>query len=296
MLAAVPVLSTVYIYLIHYIPFIYANFFITIGCGLAIGFVINHASNLGKLRSVPIAAGSAVVAVCILKYVQWCVYIPLVFDVTIDGGERFLATLELLIAPLLVFELGQIINEAGVWSFSVGYSSSGDGIPVSGVMLAFVWITEFAIILLTACIAAKDKVKSPFSEESNDWYSEIKDRIVTDVPENFDDIKAGMETGNFISLAELVKQGRKDPNNYLSLVFYQPPSPGEPYYMTIIRSTVTAENAGEVDDGRKKKKKKKKAEKTKDENLIEYLRVKNSIANELMKIVQESGSEINVGV
>ena len=242
-LAAVPVISVAYIYLSYYTPIVYLKIFVTIGCGIALGFLMGFAARLGKARNPALVLVSTVAVMCIAKYVQWTVYIPLVFSdsyrvISMTFGERFLTSLYLLAEPGTVLELAGVINAIGAWSMGRG------GQAVSGISLLAVWVMEFAAMTGAACLTSGKHPGFPFCEGSNAWYGRTPDKVETVMPENFDGVKAEIESGSYGELVRLAKvakngDGKNGGEHLLSLLFYRPPSPAQPYYMQINRLRVS---------------------------------------------------------
>ena len=239
LLLSVPILSIAYIYAIHYIPLIYLNVIITIGCGALLGLVVSFAAKKGKARNPVLVLVFTLLGVCILKYVQWGVYVPLVFSEVygeylgyrIPFFERFSETAFLLRSPAELLEMGKFINEVGVWSaFDADFT---------GIALLIVWIMEFVILAGIAAAFAWSQPRQPFSEESNDWYTEKINEVYTIIPENIEAMKNELETGDYAGLVQLASHPRTDELNFLSLSFFLPPedSKTEPHYMSIKQST-----------------------------------------------------------
>lgn len=267
---SIPLLSIIYIYLIYYIPIVYFNFFITLGCGIAAGFVMTGVIHLGKVRNNKVALLFGIIAMCIMKYVQWCVYIPVVltnayevYELTMT--EQFGMSLDLLSHPSVVFESIGFINQVGVWSiFTISFK---------GILLTIVWLLEFLLMTAAACIVSTEKSKSPFCEEERAWYVEVPNKIMASLPENFDNIKKDMEKGDFNELIRLSKDYKQGDSGYLSLTFYKARH-SERYYLKIKKMTVTNDNG---------------KEKTSENILIEYISIDNNSAGE----IQASFSQAN---
>lgn len=69
---AMPILATIYAYLIWYIPFVYINFLITAGLGFAIGIAVwQIVIKLGKVRNYGLAILLALIAALAAYYFQW---------------------------------------------------------------------------------------------------------------------------------------------------------------------------------------------------------------------------------
>jgi len=231
---AVPVVGVFYVYLVYYLPIVYLSVLATIGCGIVMGLLMGVAAGLGKARNPALVLVSTIAVMCIAKYVQWAVYIPLVFYAPynvfgITLGERFLTSFYLLAEPGTVVELAGVINAVGAWSLGHG------GPAVNGVSLLAVWIMEFAAMTAAACIVAVEKPKFPFCEKTKKWYATAPEKAETDMPENLDGIKTEIENGEYGGLVRLAKGGNANAAPSLALLFYKPPSPERLYYLQIKR-------------------------------------------------------------
>ncbi|MDR0221557.1 MAG: hypothetical protein LBI54_09170 [Lachnospiraceae bacterium] len=249
-LVGIPILSVAYIYLVHYIPYIYLCFFLTIGCGAGLGAVIALAVKLGKARNPIVVAISAGVAALVMKYVQWCVYVPLIFDEVYDYneynygeaytvGEQLLESVSYLLHPLWVFADAKTINEYGVWGFSQG------GGAVTGVFLVIIWLLELVIIVGVVVLIPMNRVRHPYSEWGDAWYKKSDQVFESDIPDDFPRILNDFTSGNVAPLADLIRAGRTDTALYLRYVFLTPPDGGsssEPYFMSVTRFTVDSKN------------------------------------------------------
>ena len=226
----VPLVSTIYVYLIYYVPFIYANLLITIGCGALLGFLVALAANFGKVRNPLLVLVTTFVAVCALLYVSWAVYIPVIFAGDIlTFGERFIVAFELLLRPAEILAWALIINEVGVWTIGEG------GEPIRGILLSLLWVVEFLLIAGLALATSWGQPRSPFSEEAGEWHVEKPEKIETDLPENFDSMRNQMENRNFTDFLELIKAGRTDELNFMSITVFSPAQEfsTEPHYLTL---------------------------------------------------------------
>jgi len=232
---AAPVVSVVYIYLSYYLPIVYLNILVTIGCGTIMGLFMGLAASLGKVRNPMLVLVSTIAVMCIAKYVQWTVYIPLIFStsyqvLSVTLGERFLTSFYLLTEPGTVFELATVINTIGAWSMGRG------GPAVSGISLLVVWVMEFVAMTGAACMASKEKPRFPFCEETKAWYGKIPNKVEAGIPENFKDMKTDIENGRYgelVQLAKTAKEEEKGGTHLLFLLFYKPPSSEQPYYLQI---------------------------------------------------------------
>lgn len=242
---SIPILSAAYIYLIYYIPFVYLNAVITVVCGSVLGFIINQATRMGKARNPLLVLVCTVAAVIVMKYVQWCIYIPLVFDDAyglcgegLSIGERFTASLDLFTAPSEVYTAASFINEVGVWGISRAGTNGLD--TVNGIVLLVVWIVEFALMTCMAVTIARQQYALPFSEASDAWYTELNGKVELNIPDNMDSFRYNMENGRFDELIRLVHEGRTDATQFLSLTIYEPPKSTayEPCFISVERTIV----------------------------------------------------------
>ena len=242
MVFAIPVLSFVYITLIHYMPFVYLNFVFTIGCGALLGRVVNHAVDFGKARRPVAVLVLTFIALCILKHNQWCVYVPMVvadvygFPMTL--GRRIAGMTHYFARPGELAEAVRVINRYGAWGFT-------KSARVTGVFLHFIWIAEFVLMTAAATITSWGAPLRPFSEKADDWYSERKDKIESDMPADFAGFKYNMENGRFDELLRLTAAGKTDKTKSMRITLYQPPRDiaEEPYYLTIEQ---VAQNKGKA--------------------------------------------------
>ena len=237
-----PILSVVYIYLIHYIPFIYLNFMIAILCGMALGALVLFAAKLGKARNPLAVLVCTLIAAIFMKYIQWCVYVPLTLDNVFGLYEaygidmtlwgRFEETYYYLSSPGEVYDWVVRINEVGAWGI-------GSGAAVKGGMLLFVWIAEFALMAATSVVISRRQARFPYSEESDGWYTKINKKIDMDMPFDFAAMRNSMESGDFTDFVRNATAGKANNDQYLMLKFYEPPRqlPQEPYYLDITAFT-----------------------------------------------------------
>ena len=276
MLVSIPVLSFAYTYLIHYIPFIYANVIITVCCGLALGYIVSLAVKKGKARNPAIVAILTIVAACVLYYVQWSVYIPLVvsevYGFSMTFGERLWETLYYFIYPDETFEAAMIINEYGAWTLNE--------VEITGVFLLIIWIAEFIIIAVAAVVISRSQAVHPYCEEADGWYA-AGETVDIDIPADLDAMKAELESGDFTGLIQHALNGFNDEDNYMRLTFHKPPESisSEPYYMNIDKCTVEKTGKG-----------KRQKSKVKAGNYLQFIMIDAKSADEIIENAVAAGS------
>lgn len=181
-LAAVVVgypLGILYAYLVKWIPFIYLNFFITVGYGLAFGFMTVPLLKFAKVRNGIIALLTGLAVGLCAAYFSWNGFLHAV------AKEP-----PALISFAQLSRLMKYLYENGSWG--IGFSSSS---PVTGIVLAIVWLVEAGIIIGASVLLAYGAVAStPFSERDECWLNEEKkiDKLDAFVlPDHIAALKAG---------------------------------------------------------------------------------------------------------
>ncbi|TCN55333.1 hypothetical protein D0809_17600 [Flavobacterium circumlabens] len=173
---AFPVLGLLYAYCIWYIPFVYVNFFITLGFGFLIGFVVALiVIKKGKVRNPVLGFVIGLTAAFFALYLHWAIWIDLVINagesygsdrigITVSNIE-FLQVFSLIFRPDLVLEYISQVNEYGTWGIR--------GATASGAFLWVVWSIEFIIVIAISGFLSYLEAKKPFSESTNSWYEEM---------------------------------------------------------------------------------------------------------------------------
>lgn len=215
---AAAVLAFVYIYAIWYIPFVYINFFICLGFGLVLGGVLLLLARAGKLRS-PKGVGVLAVLVGLAAiYLEWSLYLTLLFNSETTGTGRDADTstsfsaglfLDVLTHPGAMWNAIVKINETGTWSLK--------GATPSGAFLWFVWLVELVIILGGAYLMARSQADEPFSELTNEWAEEETLAHPIAYAQDAAQTRTALETGQFHALAPHVVQSGLDPFARLKL-------------------------------------------------------------------------------
>jgi hypothetical protein len=155
--AAAATVGAVYGALTYWIPFVYLNFFGTIGLGLAAGGAVYLGAVFGKVRNTTVSGLGGVVAGLAALWGAWVVWI---YVVTADADTGVI-----LLSPASIWRAMGVIGAHGVWS--IGRSSST---PVSGTTLYVVWVIEALIVLgVSAFISHVFMVRKPFCERCNSW-------------------------------------------------------------------------------------------------------------------------------
>lgn len=179
---AVP-LGLAYSYLIRWIPFVYVNFFATLGYGFAFGWVTVRLLKAGHVRHTALAALCGLGVGLIALYGEWSGHLHVVFD---DAPWVF--------RPDQVWRGVQYLYAHGSWSFH--------RTTVSGIPLALVWLIEAGIIVGLAVAMPFGFVgDTPYCEKTRCWLDEEKK---IDTLETFTDAAqlAALKAGDLMPITQ----------------------------------------------------------------------------------------------
>ncbi len=249
-------LGAIYILIVRYIPFIYVNFFATIGLGFGVGWVLGRLVRSGHLRSPGKVALAALIVGLGTVWLQWVFFWALAFAQNND-------------VSLLTAYTGLLRNPTGLWTCicelsQEGHWSIGRGgkTAVSGIPLIIVWIIEAGIITLIPVITARAQAKIPYSESTRRWATEelITQRFAqTDNPA---ELRSALEAGNLDTL-----RPTRDEALYATVTLHHVADDEECNFLTLTNVTVSVNKKGE--------------ESTKKDAIINHLRITPDAANRL---------------
>ena len=267
LIIAMPILAVVYSYLIRYVPIVYLNVLTAIFGGAGVGLAVGYAAKLGKARNPMLVSALAMFAVIVFKYIQWAVYLPIIFT---DWPilDRFVESAWLLIEPGVIWDGIRVLNEFGAWTLSEGSGT------INGWMLSIVWAIEMLLIFGGAVVIAHTFASTPFSEEQGGWYQQMDTKVHTDRPDNVAVLKEQLNQGNLTGLKELTAKGQENLEEFLTLSFMQAPEESftEPYYLTVSERKV---------EGKRKRSGKRKKGNSNTNNLVTHLAIDRQTLNEL---------------
>ena len=182
-LAAV-ILAYLYSYAVYYIPFVYLNFFLTLGLGLLVGGATGIGGMLGKSRSGLLGALGGVVTGVFAVYFSWVVYVHIVFEGDVWVFE-----------PAPLFDAVLRIAEEGVWQIR--------SIRPTGIALYIVWTIEALIIVGGAGFLGAGMAMQPFCEACGRWVDDEKKIRPLSALRNPGALKRQLEAGDMSQLREL---------------------------------------------------------------------------------------------
>ncbi|WP_028862580.1 hypothetical protein [Psychromonas aquimarina] len=207
-------LSTVYGYAIAYIPFIYINFFITLGFGGLTGMAVGMGGKIGKARRPGLYFLIGLAAGLLAEYAGWVAWIYASSDQTLFfvHPDELLPTMEL-------------IAVTGAWSIF--------GWTPTGFALYIIWAIEALIVIGGSALVAYVHVEStPFCEQCSKWVENAQtiagfqaiddgEAFKRKLEEGLVDMVPGLEIAGDSSLASTVIEINRcnccDNSNYLSL-------------------------------------------------------------------------------
>jgi hypothetical protein len=243
--AAALVLALVYIYAVWYIPFVYVNFFLCLGFGLVLGAVLAVLVRLGKLRSPGAVGGLALLVGLVAVYLEWGVYLTLLFNsestgngADADTSTSFSASLfaDIIAHPAAMWLAMQKINETGTWSLK--------GSTPSGVFLGVIWVIEALLILGGAYLMAKAQATEPFSETSNEWATEETLAHPLTFAQDAATTRTALESGHFHHLTPHTSVVAEDP--FARLKLHSAPNDHNCRYLTLENVTTTIDKKGKA--------------------------------------------------
>lgn len=173
-------LGILYSYLIKWIPFIYLNFFITAGYGVAFGFLTAFLLKFAKVRNGVVAALTGTIVGGCAWYLSW------------NGHAHALlkGSAPALLLPDEMLRFMKFLDETGTWS--IGFSG---GAPVTGILLALFWFGEAVIMIgASALIGFTAVAQVPFCETHGCWLDKEQKIEKLDafiMPEQIEAFKSG---------------------------------------------------------------------------------------------------------
>ena len=236
-------LAFVYVYAIWYIPFVYINFFICVGFGFLLGAVLMTLVRLGRLRNPAVVAGLALAVGAAAVFLEWAVYLTLLFNAETTGTGRHADTstsfsrslfADVLLHPQAMWAAALKINATGSWSLK--------GATASGAFLWFVWAVELLIIVGSAVLLARSQAREPFSEATNQWADEETLAHPVDFAHDPAAIRSALETGQYQALTPHLPEAAED--QFARLKLHSVPDDLACQYLTLENVTQTLDKKG----------------------------------------------------
>lgn len=181
------ILSLIYSYATHYIPFVYLNILLTILFGVGVGALAGIGGIFFKIRNISIIGLISGLLGLFAEYCQW------VFDIlALTDGEFFLLN------PVDIYGFIRVIGVTGVWSIR--------RFTPTGVVLYAVWFGEAAIIIGASLLIAIYMIKTkPFCERCDKWVTKEETLFPLNYADDVNGLKLKLEQGDFSALTSLGK-------------------------------------------------------------------------------------------
>jgi hypothetical protein len=199
----------------------------------------------GKLRS-PVGVGLLALLVGLVAvYLEWSVYLTLLFNAETTGTGRDADTstsfsagmwADVLTHPAAMWEAIGKINETGTWSLK--------GATPSGVFLAVIWVIELLVILGGAYWLARSQADEPFSEVANEWADEETLPHPIGFAHDAAQTRTALETGQYHALTPHVAQSEVDP--FARLKLHRAPNDPNCQYLTLENVTTKVDDKGKA--------------------------------------------------
>jgi hypothetical protein len=219
------VLSVIYGYAIFYIPFIYLNFFITLGFGAGVGFLVGLGGKFGKVRNSQLLLIFGLIFGLLAEYAGWVSWI------FASSKQEFLV-----LYPSNIWSVIQIIAQKGAWGIF--------GWTPTGAALFIIWGIEAIMIIGASTLMSLGGVGStPFCEHCNQWV-EGKESISPLEPiANPDEFTSKLEQGGDAVIKALNKIEAAD-KAYTQIDLIKCPGCKHSNYLSIKSVEIQADSKG----------------------------------------------------
>lgn len=169
--AAIP-LAFIYSYAILYIPIIgIVTFILTGGFGLLLGVAVGSPMHSRKVRNPMLASLMGFLTGLVALYAMWVVWLYALINRG-DQPPEDLTLLGLALSPLGVWNLIELVNQTGAWSFK--------GSTPTGGFLWFIWGLEAVILVGLPTWLAGTTVADPFCEKCEAWCEDKQSFFITE--------------------------------------------------------------------------------------------------------------------
>ncbi len=159
------VLGLTYSILVEIIPIVYLSFLLTVGFGLALGFIARFFNRISHNRNKRSRLALAAFLGLVANFFQWTAYVAFAVNGGVPTLGEYFSIMSWIFSSQSFFGVIADINSVGLWSMF--------GVTVNGFVLTSIWIVEFLIILLGPIVAVYRTKPYPYSEVMNKWYPKL---------------------------------------------------------------------------------------------------------------------------
>lgn len=223
------VLGILYALGVHYVPFIFIRFFLTILLGAGVGLMVAWSNKRAKIRNSKVLVLLAGVSGLVALYIAWAGKLATLTD--------WQAGLPL--DPLLLGRFMGVLYENGSWTLKGGQS-------VTGIPLVLIWLVEAGLIVgLAVQTASSAFSQRPFCEPCGQWTKAEKavQRLMVR-PEDAPRLAQAMQ-GDLSGLAE-IPPAPQGSSTWVQLDLATCPHCAESAFLTISNVQETVNKKGET--------------------------------------------------
>ena len=240
-------LAFVYQLLLHWIPFIYVNFLLTLGMGVGTGMIVSFIVNNGHCRNWMIAALLGLMLLIVgLSGKYWFQYQQFLGAniEQIQNDPQIPANMKDL--EIAAFKKNFTFMEHLKFRTETGWNvGRGNGAPLTGFMVYLIWLIEAGVIgyfALTMPIAA---AKEPYSEKMNTWADEAQ--VVMTLPVTDPEMVSKIQSASTVDDLLEIPIPKTDQSNQFA-VYTVNSIPGEELedaYLSVASITYSVNKKGE---------------------------------------------------
>ncbi len=220
--------SFIYSYCVFYFPFDILCFIATGAYGFICGFITVRYVKKWKVRNNAIAALVGLLAGSMALYLAWSAYAHVMYE---DSAWFYF--------PWEVWELMEYLYEHGSWGYD-------DGEPITGIMLAIIWLLEAGVIIGLSCVTVvADVADTPFCEKEMVWLED--DKTIETLALFSDEEFALLADGDLRPLLQARPKHIHDPA-WTRIVLKYSSQSNETYTMKIIAVHLQQNKEGELEE------------------------------------------------
>lgn len=196
------VLACIYAFVNYHDPILYLNVLLVGLFGLAMGWVVSKGIHKYRIRNT-IAAGFIALVVFIVAYgVHWVAYAAVAWadldDMPYDFAYIFEVFKAFLLEPEALWGFVQDIYTHGLWTITSGSSKNGQS--VNGVFLLGIWAAEALGILYYTLKSPLEETRKPYSERTEEWLTATEMPLPVAFIEDVDAFKAALGRNDYSAL------------------------------------------------------------------------------------------------
>ena len=143
------------------IPFVYANFLLTFGFGISLGFALRVLTRLTHNRNKRTRIVQGLLVGVLATFFQWTAYILYLTKTEFPPIGMYYSNLDILLHSQ-AYDFFAIVYKFGSWSIF--------NTTINGFVLLLIWIGEIGIIMFGILSAVCKTNIYPYSEHNQKWY------------------------------------------------------------------------------------------------------------------------------